>query len=527
MNYRIILWIVFLIFFPLIFSNCIAWNEEQTSNLGPVNTTSSLSGFHSSYHYDLMKVLAIKAGLSQELTETIARYSALVDQINPKNDYPYPLALNSISIPDTFTNWNESLAGTERGNPADNNFNEKTAIYWHFPFRDSNDVISGPMIYGIYPRPGNISYRQNPYFWRVPLSYNLTRIRDWALYGGGTAGKPDNQTPVDVFYYNTDTQQYELIEPNSVQAFGIYLHSLGDSYSHEFCMVNDTIRSHPPSNDVCGLTYHTNYEYAYDESIYAGPHADGCIQATWRALLEYKRINNIDTPVEWTIDNNGFQDGDGIPDNLEDNGDSDHTDSFLERWKSPTHLDLNNDGVIDHNDHTTWRIKICNEALNSLSTFNIQLSDGWNIISSNVKPLNVRISNVLQNVQNNLIVAKDNSGNLYYPLFNINTIGNWKLNQGYMVYMSSESVLSIEGEELISNEYPVNLNQGWNIISYLPDIEMSPEIIFNAILDNLVIVKDNSGGIFFPSFNINTIGNLRPGQGYMIYMSSGDTLLFP
>jgi hypothetical protein len=62
----------------------------------------------------------------------------------------------------------------------------------------------------------------------------------------------------------------------------------------------------------------------------------------------------------WIADNNGFGDGDGIPDQLEDDGDADTTESFVELWKNPAASDLNGDGLLNHSDHTTWRIQLCN-----------------------------------------------------------------------------------------------------------------------------------------------------------------------
>jgi hypothetical protein len=40
-------------------------------------------------------------------------------------------------------------------------------------------------------------------------------------------------------------------------------------------------------------------------------------------------------------------------------------------------------------------------------------------------------------------------------------------------------------------------------------------------------VKDNYGKSYLPAFNINTIGNLIPGQGYKIYIINEDELIYP
>jgi len=186
------------------------WSEEKCDSIGIVLPTGTIK--HSIFHYELTRLLAYESGFSATDAETIARYCALTDQINPKNNYPYPLAINSGSIPDTFPAWSESIAGTERANPHLNGFGENAGVYWHFALRDSCDTITGCYVYGSrYPRAANISYRNAPYFWRVPFSYTMSPIRDWALYGMGSDGLPDNSTPDTVYYYNSAVSRYQPV----------------------------------------------------------------------------------------------------------------------------------------------------------------------------------------------------------------------------------------------------------------------------------------------------------------------------
>jgi hypothetical protein len=245
--------------------------------------------------------------------------------------------------------------------------------------------------------PADLKYREKPYYWRIPLvnNYNLNSIRDWALYSSGFLGKPDNSCPSLIYFYNATTQQYEKVQPGSVQAMGIYLHSLADSYSHEHCMVTDTLRSHPTWSDACGLTYHSFYEFAYDTAIPAMAHATPCFQALWRALIAYKAENGFASPSLWAIDNNGFQDGDGIPDELENDEDTFTDETFLEKWIKPTDIDFNEDGIINHADHTSWRIFLCNN----------EISPVYKIISLNVLLEGLWAGNGLMNQ------AKDANGN--------------------------------------------------------------------------------------------------------------------
>lgn len=229
----------------------VPWNEEKTDSLGDVVSAHSLGETHTTIHYDLTKLLALKSGLSADTSEILARYCALVDQINPQSGYPYKASLNSTSIPDTFPGWRESIAGTERGGLNNNTQNEFTAQFWHFPFRDPSDTLTGQMVWGMYPVATNFRHFTGPpHFWRVPITYNLKHIMEWALYNGGQPGLPDPLTPVEVKFT--------------------------------------------------------------DANMRARKHADACIQAIWRALREFKRVHHITNPALYIMDNNGFQDGDGI-----------------------------------------------------------------------------------------------------------------------------------------------------------------------------------------------------------------------
>ena len=520
--------IIFLLCLIFLTGSAYSWNEEPTDSLGNVITVHSKRDEHSTFHYDLIKVLCLKAGFSKDTAEIIARFSALVDQINPKSNYPNKLALNNISIPDTFPDWVESISGTERGNPSKNQiYNETPAIYWHFPFRNPNDTITGPMMDGEYPKTGDVSYRKYPYYWRVPFNDYMSNIKDWALYSKGGPGMPDRNSPDTLKFFNTTTQNYEPIPQGSLAALGIFLHSLADSYSHENCAVNDTLRTHPQNIEGCGLDYHTVYEYAYTDSIYAGHQAEKGIQASWRALIEYKRVKNIISPLIWYKDNNGFQDGDGIPDELEDDGDDDHTESFIEKWKSPSQYDFNFDGIINQADHSTWRIRVCNNEI--YDHIDIIIQAGWNMISSPVlSGVSDDISAYMYDIKNNLIIAKNNNGAVYIPSYDINDIGKWDVTQGYQVYMANADTLVVTGLAVNPSETQIILNEGWNMISYLRNSEMDCDTAFASLAaGNLIIVKDNEGRVYIPSYGINTIGNLVPGQGYQIYILNADVLVYP
>ncbi|MCO5249852.1 MAG: right-handed parallel beta-helix repeat-containing protein [Candidatus Kapabacteria bacterium] len=74
-------------------------------------------------------------------------------------------------------------------------------------------------------------------------------------------------------------------------------------------------------------------------------------------------------------------------------------------------------------------------------------------------------------------------------------------------------------------KHNLSLNQGWNMISsYVEPTEAELEDIFAIIENFVVILKNNLGQIFFPSFGINDIGFWNALEGYQIYMSEAKTL---
>ena len=77
-----------------------------------------------------------------------------------------------------------------------------------------------------------------------------------------------------------------------------------------------------------------------------------------------------------------------------------------------------------------------------------------------------------------------------------------------------------EGLEVLVAPIPFDLYQGWNIIGYNLNYPQNTAACFDAISESIVVAKNNLGHIYWPEIGFNGIGELTPGQGYQIYMSS-------
>ncbi len=70
----------------------------------------------------------------------------------------------------------------------------------------------------------------------------------------------------------------------------------------------------------------------------------------------------------------------------------------------------------------------------------IQLFPGWSLISY-LRNNPIDVVTAMSSISNSIILIKDNYGNIYYPGYGINNIGNMQVGQGYWIYMNAPAVL--------------------------------------------------------------------------------------
>lgn len=159
-------------------------------------------------------------------------------------------------------------------------------------------------------------------------------------------------------------------------------------------------------------------------------------------------------------------------------------------------------------------------------TITLDFYAGWNIISINVIPADLSIDAIMNPIVNDLVIVKNGMGQSYIPSLEINEIGQIDFKQGYQVNLNNSCTLNVTGLP-VNPTTPIYLSDGWSMISYLPEIPIEVAVALSSIVDNLIVAKDNGGRIFIPQFNLNTIGQMQPNQGYQISMDSSDTLIYP
>ena len=155
----------------------------------------------------------------------------------------------------------------------------------------------------------------------------------------------------------------------------------------------------------------------------------------------------------------------------------------------------------------------------------IQLTNGWNSLSSFVLPLDHSFDQVMTPISNDLVIVK-NMSQVYWPEYGINTIGNFDPKKGYVIKMNEPSILPITGFK--SQNKTVLFSAGWNILPVISDININYQELFTQLGNEIIIVTEIAGnGIIWPAENVYSIPFLVPGKAYMIKVSGACSFTFP
>jgi hypothetical protein len=153
----------------------------------------------------------------------------------------------------------------------------------------------------------------------------------------------------------------------------------------------------------------------------------------------------------------------------------------------------------------------------------ILLPQGWSGWSSYVDPvLDATFVDIVAPVLSNMTISQY-FGNLLWPAYNINTMGDFTNSHGYLIKMLTSSQLTLTGD---FNTPTINLNTGWNLISVLSPCNVQATQLLN--IPGFIIAWEIAGnGIFYPAGGITTLSTLNPGKAYYVKVSQAGQFTFP
>ncbi len=192
---------------------------------------------------------------------------------------------------------------------------------------------------------------------------------------------------------------------------------------------------------------------------------------------------------------------------------------------------------LDHGETYYWRVRALNGGVSSdwttarsfttIARHSLPLTRGWNMISSYIEPQDVAFSSVMASIADELVLAKDGMGGIYWPDRGISTLNKWEPTRAYVIYVMDSANLDLLGGEIPSNSNGIPLRPGWNTVAFWGRSPMNVEQAVQNILSSVVAVKDISGRVFLPSEDVDILQSMRPGSGYLVYVTREVELTYP
>jgi hypothetical protein len=162
----------------------------------------------------------------------------------------------------------------------------------------------------------------------------------------------------------------------------------------------------------------------------------------------------------------------------------------------------------------------------------IILEEGWNLVSWNVDTPSDSILSILAPVMDciEVVLGFENGGFAFDPeLMDFSTLWNLDHFHGYWIKMNCAYELVVTGLPVAATA-PIDLEAGWNLVSYLPRNPDSTEHALGSILDNLAIALgyDNGGLSYDPNLpQYSNLWAMSPGFGYWVKVNTEDQLIYP
>ncbi|MDG1146262.1 MAG: hypothetical protein P8N54_07180, partial [Flavobacteriales bacterium] len=154
----------------------------------------------------------------------------------------------------------------------------------------------------------------------------------------------------------------------------------------------------------------------------------------------------------------------------------------------------------------------------------VSFVEGWSIFSTYIAPQSFSMDSVFNPIIDEVLIVKDNFGDAFLPFYNIDL--EMANGAGYLSKLSTESDLYITGAQLQPELNPITLEQGWNLIAYLREQPADCISVFEEIVDDIIIVKDGLGNVYFPDWGFTNIDQMSPGLGYQVKTHNASSLLY-
>lgn len=126
-----------------------------------------------------------------------------------------------------------------------------------------------------------------------------------------------------------------------------------------------------------------------------------------------------------------------------------------------------------------------------------------------------------------------NGADLFWQVWDASEGISWPMDVEYSLNFPNQNLFFQSGQSSLiymSNMDPVTQQniqfpENWSLFStFIITENMDISIVFDSIADHLVIIKNNDGIAYLCEYQFNAIGDMVPGQGYLVKMNSSAEL---
>ncbi len=159
----------------------------------------------------------------------------------------------------------------------------------------------------------------------------------------------------------------------------------------------------------------------------------------------------------------------------------------------------------------------------------VHLHAGWNLISWNVA-IETDIETLIAPFRDkvDLVLGFDRGALAFDPdLVPFSTLHDVDYSHGYWFKMNGDATLNICGGHINETNNGIPIYQGWNLVSYWPDVTWTVQRALFTVMDRLQVAigYDMGAKVYIPGQDTyNTLTHMGPGFGYWIRSSANDFL---
>lgn len=148
----------------------------------------------------------------------------------------------------------------------------------------------------------------------------------------------------------------------------------------------------------------------------------------------------------------------------------------------------------------------------------------FELVSVGLVPESPWVGDVFGSLEN-LSVVYNHAGNLYVPGV-IDDIGNVESGHAYRLFSDTDDMWDMMGTPANPSTLYEMAPNTWNWLGYPFNHMESVEGMMGGMDEHLVIIMNDEGQFYIPNV-INTLGVLRPGDGYMVFASDWIDFYYP